>query len=168
MIEHTIFKESIFVNHYKGNTDVMQEDIKHLVSFDKGRNKSNRGGYQSHDINFGFQDLIQFSVESLASIGERVRLDNFWVNINRGNDYNVVHIHKLNAWSAVYYHSVCCEKATLNFHHLVPTVAGHEDYTYVPKVRDMVFFKSQQPHSVFPCCQENHQRISIAFNFAKL
>ena len=168
MIEETIFKETIFINDYKGNADIIQEHIKHLITFDKGRNKSNRGGYQSHDITFGFHDLIQFSIESLASIGEKVRLRNFWANINQGNDYNVVHLHDINGWSAVYYHKVCCEKTTLNFHHLVPAVAGHSEYSLVPKEKKMVFFKAQQPHSVFPCSQENHQRISIAFNFAKL
>ena len=165
MIEETIFKESIFINTYKGDSDLIQEHINHLITFDKGRHRSNKGGYQSHDITFGFHDLIHFAISSLASIGEEVKLENFWVNINEGNHYNSMHIHTFKGWSAVYYHKVCCEKAALYFHHLVPTIADNSSYLYTPKERSMVFFKSKQPHSVNPCFQENHQRISIAFNF---
>jgi len=168
VIEEVFHKDSFFVSQYQGDENQIQEHIKHLVSFDKGRSVSNNGGYQSNNITFGFYDLINFAIKSLDSIGEKVVLNSFWANVNRGNDYNASHVHNLIGWSAVYYHKVCCEKSTLNFHHLVPTVVEHADYNYVPKEKNMVFFKSHQPHSVSPCYGENHERISIAFNFAKL
>jgi hypothetical protein len=167
MQERTIFKESIFINQYEGDSDVIQSHVDHIVKFDKGRVISNQGGYQSNDITFGFQDLISFALESLASIGEETKLENFWLNINKGSDYNHPHIHDVSYWSAVYYHKVCCEKATLNFHHLVPTIYSQR-YSYIPKEKNIVFFKGAVAHSVSPCNEQNHERISIAFNFLRI
>lgn len=167
MIEKIIHKDSFFINQYQGDENQIQKHIEHILTFDKGRNFSNQGGYQSNDITFGFHDLIKFAIESLSLIGENMRLSNFWININHGNHYNSTHIHYLRDWSAVYYHKVCCDQSTLNFTHLVPTVIQNE-YKHPPKEKDMVFFKSIQPHSVSACHGQDHERISIAFNFAKL
>jgi hypothetical protein len=164
MIEQIIHKESIYTNDYTGDSNIIQSHINHILSFDSGKAVSNRGGYQSNLITFGFQDLIQFSLNSFLTINKKVQLNNFWLNINKGQDYNRTHVHGLKGWSAVYYHKVCCEKATLNFHHLVPTI--HEKcFNLIPIVKRMVFFNSIIPHSVSPCNEENHERISIAFNF---
>ena len=167
MIEEITFKQSCYVNFYKGDTSVIQSHMDHLLTFDKGRVISNVGGYQSNDITFGFNDLITFATESLASINVKCRLDNFWLNINDGNSFNSPHIHEISQWSAVYYHKVCCEKATLNFHQLVPTII-QEEYHLHPKEKMMVFFKGNMPHSVSPCGGENHKRITLAFNFRKI
>ena len=32
----------------------------------------------------------------------------------------------------------------------------------------MIFFKGNMPHSVSPCNEENHERITLAFNFTKI
>tara|TARA_Y100001938_G_C7979094_1_gene373423 strand:+ start:311 stop:814 length:504 start_codon:yes stop_codon:yes gene_type:complete len=164
MHEEVILKESIFINQYDGDSDIIQSHIDHIVKFDKGRVVSNQGGYQSNNITFGFKDLISFAQKSLSSINIKTKLDSFWFNINKGNDYNHPHIHDVSLWSAVYYHKVCCEKATLNFHHLVPALFS-QYHCYVPKEKDMVFFKGIIPHSVSPCKQHEHERISIAMNF---
>ena len=167
MIEKIISKDSFFINQYRGDENQIQKHIEHLLTFDTGRRISNVGGYQSHDITFGFQDMINFAINSLSAIGENVVLSNFWVNINQGNHYNDQHIHGMGMWAGVYYHKVCCEKSTLNFHNLVPTV-NKDVYSYSPKEKQMIFFKSSQPHSVSACNGQNHERISIAFNFSKL
>jgi hypothetical protein len=164
MQEEIILRESIFINQYEGDSDVIQSHIDHIVKFDKGRVVSNQGGYQSNIITFGFQDLISFALNSLASIDIKTKLENFWLNINKGSDYNLPHVHDTSVWSAVYYHKVCCEKATLNFHHLVPTIHS-QYYSYVPQEKSMVFFKGMIPHSVSPCKEHEHERISIAMNF---
>ena len=122
MIEQTIYKEIIYTNDYTGDSGVIQSHIDHILSFDPGKVVSNRGGYQSNLITFGFEDLIKFSLDSFSAINKQAQLNSFWLNINKGSDYNKTHIHDLDGWSAVYYHKVCCEKATLNFHHLVPTI----------------------------------------------
>ena len=66
MIEKVIRKESIYLNDYTGDTDIIQKHIDHILTFDKGRVVSNRGGYQSNNITFGFDDIINFAIESLA------------------------------------------------------------------------------------------------------
>jgi hypothetical protein len=167
MIEQIIHKDSFFVNEYFGDTNQIDAHIKHLITFDKGRIFSNEGGYQSNDITFGFNELIQFAINSLASINIKVIPSNFWVNINQGNNFNTLHIHELEAWSAVYYHKVCCDKSTLNFHNLIPTIHNRV-LSYPPKEKQMIFFKGIQPHSVSSCHNVGHERISIAFNFHKL
>ena len=164
MIEQIVYKESIFCNDYKGDSSVIQNHIDHLLTFDKGRTVSNRGGYQSNYITFGFHDLIQFAIESFASINKKAQLASFWLNINSGDNYNDLHIHDLKDWSAVYYHKVCCEKPTTNFHHLVPSVISDTFYL-TPIEKRMVFFSGMTPHSVSPCGGENHERITLAFNF---
>lgn len=164
MIEQEIYKESIFINSYTGDSDIIQKHINHILEFDKGIKKSNLGGYHSNAITFGFYDLIKFAVDSFDSIGIKVSLHDFWINVNQGKDKNFPHVHFINNWSAVYYHKVCCEKTTLNFHHLVPTLVGN-NYNHIPKEKTMVFFKSDKPHSVSPCNESNHERVSIAFNF---
>lgn len=164
MIEQIIHKDSFFINEYTGDTNQIDAHIRHLVTFDKGHVVSNRGGYQSHNITFGFHDLIDFAYKSFESINMKVQLENFWANINKGNDHNDEHIHHTGMWSAVYYHKVCCEKSTINFHHIIPAIEI-DVVKYPPKEKQMIFFKGIQPHSVSACHGENHERISIAFNF---
>jgi len=164
MIEKIIHKDSFFINEYPGDANLIDAHIKHLTTFDKGRVVSNEGGYQSNFITFGFEDLIMFGINSLLSIGEKTKLGGFWVNINQGDHYNHPHIHEVNLWSGVYYHKVCCEKSTINFHNLIPTL-NDKVCSYSPKEKQMIFFKGIQPHSVSACNGVDHERISIAFNF---
>ena len=164
MIEQIIHKDSFFINEYTGDTNQIDAHIKHLITFDKGRKISNNGGYQSNDVTFGFEELIKFAFDSFNSLNKKARLRSFWVNINKGEHFNHPHIHDFKGWSAVYYHKVCCEKSTINFHHLVPNL--HEEVlSYPPKEKQMIFFNSMQPHSVSACHEVDHERISIAFNF---
>jgi len=166
MIETIIHKDSFFTNEYTGDINQIDAHIKHLITFDKGRVLSNEGGYQSNDITFGFHELIVFAINSLNSINQKVKLANFWVNINKGEHSNKVHNHTLDSWSAVYYHKVCCEKSSLNFHNLIPII-NSSVCSYYPKEKQMIFFKGVQPHSVSACNGVDHERISIAFNLPK-
>jgi hypothetical protein len=170
MIEKILSKDSCFLTEYLGDISLIQRDIDKLLSFDKGVSLSNRGGYQSNLIDFGFNDLTQFLVESLKSVNINCMLNSFWLNINDGKSSNVCHIHEspnFEAWSAVYYHKVCCDKSTINFHHLVPTIRTNIT-SVIPQEKMIIFFPGIYPHSVSSCNNENHQRISIAFNFEPL
>lgn len=164
MIEQVIYKESIYVNDYLGDSNIIQSHIDHILSFDPGKTVSNRGGYQSNFITFGFHDLIQFAINSFATINKKAQVSAFWLNINQGENYNDLHIHDLHDWSAVYYHKVCCEKATTNFHHLIPSIIS-DKFAFTPVEKRMVFFSGMTPHSVSSCGGENHERITLAFNF---
>jgi hypothetical protein len=167
MIKHIINQEFFFTNEYKGDSKIIQKHIDHILEFDRGRIKTNDGGYQSNEISFGFDDLIHFALNSLNSIGKNVKLNSFWLNINNGYSSNHCHIHDLTGMSAVYYHKTCCNKSTLEFHHLVPTLVNY-DCEYAPIEKTMVFFEANTPHSVNPCNNPNHERISIAFNFVEV
>jgi hypothetical protein len=169
VIEQIIHKDSFFINEYLGNANEIEKQIKNILISDKGREKRRifGGGYQSNNVTFGFDELIKFAIESLAMIRENVTLANFWINLNKGNNYTHQHIHLISDWSAVYYHKICCNKASINFHNLVPAI-NDSLFEYSPKEKQMIFFKSLQPHSVNPCYGENHERISIAFNFIKI
>lgn len=164
MIEEILYKESLFYKTYSGDVDIIQKHIDHIIEFDRGRQISNRGGYQSNDITFGFENLINFAIDSLKSINVNATLGSFWLNINQEGHNNVPHIHSAKGWSAVYYHKICCDTPKIEFHHLVPTII-YETYKFTPKEKQMIFFKQSKPHSVIPCYNEGHQRISIAFNF---
>ena len=167
MIEEVIQKKVVYRTNYTGDTSIIDSHNHHLCSFDKGRVISNRGGYQSNDITFGYQDLIAFIINSFSLINKKATLINFWLNINKGIDFNTPHIHNMNIFSAVYYHKVCCDKSPLVFSDLVPTVLNWT-YPIFPKNQEIVLFDSTIPHSVAPCNNHNHERISIAFNFAIL
>ncbi len=162
--EKILFKESLFHTKYMGNIDVIDKHIEHILFFDKGRHGSNKGGYQSHDITFGFQELISFMQTSAKQISEDLVFENFWLNINKGTDYNSEHIHELNGASAVYYHKVCCDQCPIFFKHLCPHVVL-DTAKVSPKEQDIVFFPSYLPHGVESCGNPEHKRISLAFNF---
>lgn len=164
MLEQTIYKETLYLDEYKGDISVIDKHIKHILEFDKGRKASNQGGYQSHDITFGFNELLEHILKCFKEIDIPVYLGNFWLNINKENNYNESHIHGSDMFSVVYFHKVCCEKPVLKFQHLIPTLV-HVDYKLIPKNQMLAFFSGVQPHSVKPCPVVGHERISIAFNF---
>jgi len=164
--EEIIFKQTLLKTQFKGDTNIIDLHIKHILEFDEGRVKSNIGGYQSNDITFGFQELITFVFECFKEYNSNVILDNFWLNINKGTHFNKAHIHASNTWSVVYYHRVCCEKAALYFETLTPTL-NNEPKQFFPKNQEIYFFDGLLPHGTVPCEQESHERISIAFNFVK-
>ena len=167
MREIVIRKEAFYQTSYTGDLDILSDQIQHIRKYDKGRTKSNRGGFQSNDITFGFEELIIFIVNSIKQLQIESSLANFWLNVNSGTDYNTPHIHGINdTISVVYYHKVCCDKAPISFGHLVPTL-HHAEFQYVPKNQDIIIFDDRIPHSVLPCHQDNHERISLAFNFYK-
>jgi|TARA_A100000171_G_C2118252_1_gene139144 hypothetical protein len=167
MKEIIIRKESLYQISYTGNLETIEEQIRYIKKFDKGRIKSNRGGYQSNDITFGFDELILFITQSIKELQINANLGNFWLNINSGTDYNNHHIHGINdTISVVYYHKVCCNKAPISFGHLVP-VLHRKEFQYFPANQDIIIFDDRIPHSVLPCNQDNHERISLGFNFYK-
>ena len=167
MIEHIILKQSCFTKSFEGNLNIIDKHIEHIKEFDEGRVVSNEGGFQSNNIEFGFKELINTIEEGFKELKLNVKLENFWLNINKGSDSNAAHIHNSDFWSVVYYHKVCCVNSPLIFSSLVPVI--HQDVSiYTPKPQEIIYFPGWYPHSVKGCGQTNHERISIAFNFENL
>jgi hypothetical protein len=167
MNEEIIYKQSIYRLMYPGDKDVIDKHNKHILEFDKGRVISNIGGYQSHDITFGYSDLIEYIKKALSTFELEMVFRNMWINVNKGTDYNLPHVHELNGVSAVYYHKMCCDKAPIIFQDVMPEVRQWK-YEVTPKEGEILLFDSFIPHSVRGCGNPDHQRISIAFNFTKL
>lgn len=163
--EKILFKESLFHTSYPGDLEIINKHIEHILLFDEGRYGSNEGGFQSNNISFGFKELITFMQGCVDKLGNGLVFSNFWLNINKGTHHNSEHIHELNGLSAVYYHKVCCDKCPIYFRHLCPHVVLDEA-SFSPKNQDIVIFPSYLPHGVKKCGHSDHERISIAFNFA--
>ncbi len=162
--EQILFKESLFHTKYTGNTAIIDKHIEHILFFDKGRQGSNEGGFQSKDITFGFEELLTFAQKCAQQLEPSFILGNFWLNVNKGNNYNSEHIHELNGASAVYYHKVCCDKCPIYFKHLCSQVVLGTPKFY-PKNGDLIFFPAYLPHGVEGCNNPEHERISLALNF---
>ena len=162
--EEILFKESLFHTKYTGSIDVIDKHIEHILFFDKGRQGSNEGGFQSKDITFGFEELLTFTQKCAQELEPSLVLANFWLNVNKGNNYNSEHIHELNGASAVYYHKVCCDKCPIYFKHLCSQVVLGTPKFY-PKNGDLIFFPSYLPHGAEGCNNPEHERISFALNF---
>jgi hypothetical protein len=164
LTEKILFKESAYVTKYEGDKNIIDKHVEHILLFDKGRVSSNQGGYQSHDITFGFQELIQFAQMCLTKLEYSFTFGNFWLNVNKGNHYNDEHIHGLTGMSAVYYHKTCCDKTPIYFKHLVPAIV-ETTVEFSPNDGDIIFFPSHITHGVKACGNVDHERISIAMNF---
>lgn len=167
IVEEIVYKESVYRVPYTGDRSVIEAHNKHILEFDKGRIRSNRGGYQSNDITFGYDELINFIKEVLKKMNIEVGFSNFWLNVNDGTNYNETHIHDLDHISAVYYHRVCCDQSPLVFSDQVPHIRPWE-YKITPKEGEILLFDSAMPHAVRGCNNPEHKRVSIAFNFSKL
>ena len=164
MIETTLLKQSCYTKSFEGDLNIIDKHIEHIKEFDEGRVISNQGGFQSNDITFGFKELLNSVNNGFKELKLNTHLWGFWVNINKGSDSNHTHIHALDMFSVVYYHKVCCEDSPLIFSSLVPSIV-EDQYIYTPKPQEMVYFPGWYPHSVKGCNKDNHERISIAFNF---
>ena len=128
---------------------------------------SNIGGYQSNFINFGFDELLSFVLNDAKNIpllkDKKFKLAGFWLNVNKGHHYNSIHVHAIQTLSVVYYHKICCDKTPIVFTSHVPYISQHM-VKFTPEEQDIIYFDGMQPHFVESCNQEEHTRISIAFN----
>lgn len=164
--EHILEKRSLFITGYKGDLVEIDRQIKILKEKDKGRVLSNRGGYQSNNITSGFEELVKYvhRVVIRSHSNKKIELDNFWLNINKGNDSNNLHIHGFYTIAAVYYHKICCNKCPIIMEHLVPSIIeGYHSFN--PNNQSIIVFDGMTPHKVLSCGNTDHERISIAFNF---
>lgn len=147
-----------------------------------GRQVSNYGGFQSHDLDFF--NIKEFSViskqlnniindvqKTIDNNIEFIRTD-FWVNVNQKGSFNSRHYHPSSSLSGVVYLQVNDDTGTIVFesdsimqHYPLstnsPLFKGRTEYK--PIVGSVIIFPSWIPHYV----NENNSdmdRISIAFN----
>ena len=171
--------------------EINSEILKYKANIDpKGieMSKSNRGGYQSDDLNFDeiiknyplLKRLFDYSIGRVKELLEHqgVFIGNAWININESGDYNAKHTHAGSIISGIVYISVPedMDGGELRFHRersfedygiykfLKKNIYGSGSYTIKPYSGLFVLFPSNIEHSV-----EQHfsskNRITLAINF---
>ena len=152
---------------------------------DLGRTISNRGGYQSNDIQAGESTHIDQLVMSLeqelnelaSSVGLRpVSIYNIWVNINPTGSYNHLHNHQESIFSGVYYIDADETQGNINFerndgaeYHIPSSMITQIHHfnaskcTYPAKTGSLYVFPGWLKHSV-DSNNSNRDRISLSFN----
>jgi uncharacterized protein (TIGR02466 family) len=147
--------------------------------------KSNFGGWQSPS-DWKEEDLKNTEILNLLKeINEKVQevsikwniklfLDNFWININKKNNFNLSHVHAKSSFSGTYYIQANSESGKIVFerpdnqHFLLSSSKNNKyrfgSYEIDPKSNMLVFFPSNLSHFVEPNTS-NKDRISLSFNF---
>ena len=158
-----------------------------LEAKDKGRQKSNRGGWQSNDLGLldlspEVHSLVKNLVNNASTVIEyckfvgKIGLHNIWININRSKDYNNPHTHPNSLISGTFYVKVPACSGKLVFetpnntlqHYLTPEIKEYNEvnsteWSFIPEPGIAVYFPSYLRHYVEPNKSEE-DRISIAFN----
>ena len=154
-----------------------------------GRNKSNRGGWQSECLIIDslpeyFYPLIDIIKDLGYKFGEALELhpikllDNMWINVNNYKDYNTIHSHPGCILSGVYYAKVPENGGNLVFSNPAfdymqcdwgePPFENNKfncmQFHYPSNTGDLVIFPSWLKHDVLPNKNEKESRISISFN----
>lgn len=166
----------------KENESYKQELLK-LSQHDPGRERSNRGGWQSDTMlwqNEVFKPLLDKSSHIVQSIiadlskqeQPQIAVRAMWGNINPKGGYNFTHVHPSGWMSAVYYIQVPEGAPGITFEDPRPArmmdfqrscLIADEYYGHKVKEGQLVLFPSWLPHFVNPN-PTNENRISISFN----
>lgn len=178
---------STLINPY----DVVQDAYIHQ-KLDRGVVISNVGGYQSSTLTM--DDPVPPTISGLMSVlaeqcqtcskelgfERRLGIENFWININKKNHYNKMHVHSSSILSGCYYAATPDQSGSIIFHNRPETSyilgvlkqigASDTRFTvteqaFIPKAGAVLIFPGWLAHSV----EENRSgedRISIAFNLA--
>mgnify|MGYP001259831130 CR=1 FL=1 len=152
-----------------------------------GRKISNRGGWQSNNIEGDEIPSLRDAVFPCLSRcikdygyepeGLAFRWLNSWANINTQDDTNQVHLHHGSFLSGVYYVSAPIGSGDILFfgnfdrNYVAESVSKVKNYTalsggnipYQPTTGKLLVFPSYLPHAVESGTHEGH-RVSIAFN----
>jgi uncharacterized protein (TIGR02466 family) len=172
-------------------SDIAQDAYAYQQS-DKGVVISNVGGYQSTTLTM--QDRVPPAITRLLGVlaeqcqicarefgfERRLGIANYWININKKNNYNKMHIHSSSILSGCYYAATPPRSGSIIFHNRpeasyilgeMKQVGARESmFTTTsqacePKAGAVLVFPGWLQHSV----EENkseQDRISIAFNLA--
>ena len=152
----------------------LRAQCQQLLSRSEQVNFSNDGGQQSsphtdpHKLPALFDALRKMTLVP----GYRVRIDNYWINVNRFGDSNTPHVHPAADFSASFYVDVppgpCGEfmvydprpSAAFN---LFNQIDSYSVYRYRPREDMLIVFPAWLSHSVSSNRTEQ-ERVSIAFN----
>lgn len=175
--------------------DITQSDLQHLKEScllmsrsQPGVKISNCGGWQSPGfyINTCSDNYLSKLMSCIAkrvhdmnlefNPPEELKIDNFWINVNRRGDYNRQHLHPNTLLSGVFYISGDIDSGDLIFYRsnnsesmlnslICRNLAGFSqgEVRHRPQPSKLVIFPSWLPHSV-DTNNTDSIRISLAFN----
>jgi len=185
----TVFPfKSVFAYEYLNlDLDLIKKECQYIVEQSPSRTFSNRGGYQSHDLQFTTKGLIDMEknitkkvklfAKKILELQNNIKLDNIWLNINKYKDYNVDHEHPGSIVSGVFYISVPKNSGEIAFigNTKIYSYLNHKNYninfnncaTYKVPVENnkLILFPSWLVHRVEPNFS-NEDRISFSFNYS--
>jgi uncharacterized protein (TIGR02466 family) len=183
------FPTPIWYDNVNFDEDYRKSLIDKILELEKefpGRKLSNVGGWQSEDIIWDMEGMDIFAqikemiIKSLNDVGEHIsdgfelELDNTWININRGNNYNNTHVHPHSSISGVLYIETYDDCPGIRF---IPetNIQMHYQFSsthpmfwteviHSPEIGKIILFPSWAKHYVPGSNITDKPRISISFN----
>ena len=173
--------------------DIVREAYEHQ-NLDSGTTITNAGGYQSSSLTITNCALPTLSMlmgviatqsqicSKAFGFDHGLIIDNFWININKDNHYNHVHVHPSCVLSGAYYAASKPQSGDIIFHNrpeasyisgmlkqsgAKSNMFNSTIFKHKPIVGRVVIFPGWLQHSV----EENRSgedRISIAFNIGRI
>tara|TARA_R100001086_G_scaffold209351_1_gene125127 strand:+ start:51 stop:623 length:573 start_codon:yes stop_codon:yes gene_type:complete len=184
-----IFSSYLFVDECKSELTLLKNHILKLKSKDStGRKRSNKGGWQSKSfekVNSANKEIFEELNKAAQYIKEKldfsrkIKLLNYWYNINYKNCFNIPHLHASNniIISGVLYiqTSKNCGKIIFRRHNQVFSMLYDErinnyneynssTFSIAPQTKRFLLFPSDLEHYVESNLDET-ERISLSFNF---
>lgn len=177
-------------------TDVMLDvDVKSIEDYtyqlklkDDGVSFSNRGGWQSHNVDLtldifkDFKDKLIFYANAYCKTlkgkeSKSIIIKSLWVNVNHTHSFNLTHTHPNSFVSGVFYIKVPENSGRLCFDHPCATkqhewqdddfdelnILNCTTYNIAPQENRLLLFPSWLPHYV-EHNKNKEDRISISFN----
>lgn len=173
------------------NNKKIYDFCKKMQLEDNGRNRSNQGGWQSHDILPAdhtelfelSQEIFKYTATALDCFkydtkNKQLYFYNLWININSDRySYNKTHTHPGTLMSGVYYLKCNNNSGKICFprndteDYIIQSGGDIKEYNqfnysiagYTPEVSKLIIFPAWIPHYVEPN-EDDSERISLAFN----
>ena len=187
MIEE-IFKIPVYKQKLKLDLKTIEDFCINLNSKDKGKYISNAGGWQSNNLNLNkkIPELKELLIDitkhgdvfvNNLKLKDKIKIHNFWININGYKDYNITHKHPGALISGVYYVKTPKDCGNIIFEH--PSESFQSEWRMIPseynnynsltwwlpsEENSLYLFPSWLKHRVEPNLNKNQNRISISFN----
>jgi len=183
-----LFKVPVYDASLDLDNKILEQFCIELSKKDRGRQKSNSGGWQSNDLQ---QDsrldplVSEISYHSNSFFRElglvmEAGMTNIWANVNKYGDFNREHLHPSSKISGVYYVKVPEKSGNFVFLHPCYDIMGYDwhyegtpgsDYVTPakklhPTPGTLILFPSWLKHFVEPNMNLTERRISISFNLA--
>lgn len=186
-----LFKISLFNIPFKVDNETdFENELKKIRKKSQNVHRSNAGGLQ-FEISINdefFKNFIKNleeeanNLKSFYNIKNKLKISNFWLNINGHKDFNKEHIHPGGVLSGVFYFKVPNNSGFIKFKHPnmnlidwyncdldlanINPISNNSEYILKPKKNMLLIFPSWINHSV-DLNLNTEERISIAFNLCK-